>query len=83
MLDNAGQEVGGNDDWSSGDAVETELVTIASQVGAFALDDDGLDAALLITLEPGVYTAIVEDARNPVVSGTSSGIALVEIYEVR
>ncbi len=83
VLDNDGQEVGGNDDWSSGDAVETELVTIASQVGAFALDDNSLDAALLITLEPGVYTAIVEDARNPVVSGTSSGIALVEIYEVR
>jgi hypothetical protein len=63
-----------NDNWS--DATNAAAVATASAtVGAFALAPGTKDAALLITLPPGVYTAQV--------SGVSSttGVGLVEIYE--
>ncbi|GAB5560456.1 MAG: hypothetical protein SynsKO_21030 [Synoicihabitans sp.] len=75
VLNSSQQEVGANDNWTSSDAAQK--ATIASQIGAFALDDNSLDAALLITLEPGVYTVLVEGV------GTAAGNGLVEIYEVR
>src|SRR5690606_7611756 len=46
-----------NDNWEqqAGDAAgrETELMTAAAQVGAFALPRGGGDAAVLVTLPPG------------------------------
>ena len=64
-----------NDDWGRGN--DATLVTnVAAQVGAFSLPTGSKDAALLITLPPGVYTAIVGTATG------ASGIALVEVYEV-
>jgi hypothetical protein len=47
------------------------------QVGAFALTAGSRDAALLVTLKPGSYTAQVKAAQS-----ASSGVALIEIYEV-
>jgi hypothetical protein len=46
-------------------------------VGAFALPATAKDAALLVTLPPGNYTVQA--------SGTAdtTGVALVEVYEVR
>ncbi len=52
------------------------LATAFSQVGAFALAPDSRDAALLVTLLPGAYTAQVTGT-----AGTT-GVALVEIYDV-
>jgi hypothetical protein len=46
-------------------------------VGAFALASGSKDACLLITLEPGNYTAQISGKND------SSGVALVEVYEVR
>ena len=37
------------------------------------------DAAMVITLEPGAYTALVTSAAG----GTASGQCLIEIYEVK
>ena len=54
-----------------------EITTAATQAGAFALTADSRDAALLVTLKPGSYTAQVKAAQV-----TSSGVALIEIYEV-
>jgi hypothetical protein len=45
-------------------------------VGAFALPADSRDAALVLTLPPGSYTAQVSGVANTV------GVALVEIYEL-
>jgi hypothetical protein len=45
-------------------------------VGAFPLPSASLDSALVLTLNPGAYTAVVSPADN------GSGIAMVEIYEV-
>ena len=62
-----------NDNWG-GDA---QLTTIGTSVGAFALADaTSKDSILLITLPPGSYTAQVSGV------GNTTGVALVEVYEV-
>jgi hypothetical protein len=51
-------------------------VTLALQVGAFALAAGSRDAALVLNLEPGAYTVQVKG------KGTATGVAIVEVYEV-
>lgn len=64
-----------NDNW--GAAYEAaELPTAFSRVGAFALGSGSEDAAMLVTLAPGLYTAQVSPASG------SAGTALVEVYEM-
>jgi hypothetical protein len=53
------------------------LTAAFAQVGAFGLPAASADSALLVTLPAGTYTAEVSGANN------SSGIALVEVYEVK
>ena len=60
-----------NDDWSGSEISET-----AAYVGAFALEVGSKDASLLITLDQGAYTVIVEGDGAP-------GEAIVEVYEVK
>ncbi len=62
-----------NDDWSTGG---TPVSDAAAQIGAFPLPADSKDAALLITLAPGTYSAQVSGV------GNTTGIALIEVYEV-
>ncbi len=47
-----------------------------SEVGAFALDATSSDAAILVTLPPGAYTAEMTGANG------ATGVGLAEIYEV-
>ena len=62
-----------NDNWSG----TSELVAAFAKTGAFALPDKASkDAALIVTLEPGAYTAIVSGASG------ANGIALAEVYEL-
>ena len=49
----------------------------AVTVGAFPFASTSADSALLLTLDPGAYTAQVNGA-----DATSTGLALVEVYEV-
>jgi hypothetical protein len=49
---------------------------VFGSVGAFALATQSRDAALVATLPPGSYTAQVSGA------GGTTGVALVEVYEV-
>ena len=67
-----GSVVQSNDNWG-GNAV---ISSVAAEVGAFALADTSRDAALLVTLQPGSYTVHVSGVAN------TTGVALVEIYEV-
>jgi hypothetical protein len=63
-----------NDNWDG----SVELAAAFSRTGAFDLPDlRSKDAAMIVTLEPGAYTAIVTG-----VNGTE-GIALAEVYELR
>ena len=64
-----------NDNWGENNDEEF-IATVAAQIGAFALTSDSLDAAFVITLQPGVYTVQASGV------GDTTGVALVEIYVV-
>ena len=68
-----GEALATNAGWANSAAI----ATAATEAGAFALAAGSRDAALLVTLKPGSYTAQVKAAQV-----TSSGVALIEIYEV-
>jgi hypothetical protein len=52
------------------------LAQTFAQVGAFPLNADSADAAILVTLPPGAYTAEVTGVNG------AMGVGLAEIYEV-
>lgn len=62
-----------NDDWQNG---LTDVATAATASGAFSLAAGSKDAAVVLTLAPGSYTAVVGS------TGGAAGTALVEVYEV-
>ena len=62
-----------NDDWGGAPALSAAF----TQTGAFMLPSGASrDAALLLTLTPGSYTAQVSGVNN------TTGVALVEVYEL-
>jgi hypothetical protein len=68
-------EIAENDDWGLNS--QPQVIRDASaRIGAFPLKDGGKDAAVLVILKPGPYTATVR------AKGSSVGIALFEVYEV-
>jgi hypothetical protein len=60
-----------NDDWDF-----NSIQTIAHDLGAFDWSQGSTDSAILMTLPPGAYSAVVSDKSG------NSGIGLVEVYEV-
>lgn len=69
-LHDSTQSIASNDNWrTNSNAQEIEAVGLAPE--------QDLEAALLITLSPGAYTAIVGRA-----DGSSPGIGLVEVYDL-
>jgi hypothetical protein len=70
-----------NDNWTVPAGVgraasATEIMTAASASGAFAFAAGSADAAVLVTLPSGAYTAVVEGASQ------STGYGLIEAYQV-
>lgn len=75
-LVNAAQvTVAANDDWSTAPNLGA-LTAATAQVSAFPLAAGSHDAALLVTVEPGLYTVVVSGV------GATTGVSLVEVYEV-
>lgn len=70
----SGQVVASNADWREGSPGAVRLVSL--QRGAFELTEATGDAALLLTLAPGAYTAEVREA------GGASGEILLEVYSL-
>jgi hypothetical protein len=70
--------IAANDNWSTQTAPATsaEVAAASTATGAFPLAAGSADAAIVLTLQPGAYSAIVTGA------GTTTGSALLEIYEV-
>jgi hypothetical protein len=67
--------IASNDRWDA--SIPIGAVGIASRIaGAFALRAGSADAALLLTLPPGAYTAEVKSKNG------NSGITLLEFYEI-
>lgn len=69
VFDSAGNLIGRNDNWEQ--TQRSEILTTGLQ------PQDAREAAVLLLLPPGNYTAILRGA------GGSSGVGLVEAYEVR
>jgi len=74
LYDSDNKVVATNDDWEISRSAAAIAAT-AQYLGAFALNPASLDSALLVTLAPGAYTAVVTGANG------ASGIALVEVYD--
>ncbi len=70
VFDNTGKSLGSNNDWDS------SLSSTFAKAGAFALTANSKDAALVLTLAPGNYSAVMTAA-----DGTP-GIGLVEVYDL-
>ncbi len=75
LIDTSHRIIATNDNWSEA-ANATALTTATAQAGAFALASNSRDAAALVTLEPGLYTMVVEGVNG------AQGVALVEAYEI-
>ncbi|MFM9032571.1 MAG: hypothetical protein ACKOTF_18230, partial [Opitutaceae bacterium] len=68
-----------NDDWFR-DAEAVAIRDAAARANAFAFGAQSVDAATLLFLEPGAYTAVISaSATAPAAQAT--GLALVEIYD--
>ncbi|WP_404421124.1 hypothetical protein [Nibricoccus sp. IMCC34717] len=71
-----------SDNWSDGGnfigqaITADELSGIMASSGAFSFERGSRDAAMVVALRPGEYTAVVEGA------GGSTGVALVEVYRL-
>lgn len=75
IVNSAGATVASNDDWGT-NPNKADLSAVAAKSGAFAFNDGSKDSAVLVTLPPGNYTALVTGAAG------STGVALVEVYDV-
>jgi len=73
VYNSSGTTVASNTGWTT-NTNPASISTAALEVGAFALPNPGLDSALLLTLQPGAYTAQITSAKG------NSGIALIEAY---
>ena len=72
LFNDKSAKIGENNDWGG-----TAALTAAfASVGAFPLPAASKDAAVLVTLQPGLYSVQVAGA------GATTGVALVEVYEV-
>ncbi len=75
MVNGSAMLVRENNDWGQGND-PASVVDAASRIGTFPLNSGSKDAVILITLPPGTYTAQALGA------GGSTGMALIEVYEV-
>lgn len=83
VYDAGGRRVAMNDNWGvpqsvpgmSGPFTADDLAAAALQAGAFALARGSADAAVIVTLPPGAYTAVATGANG------TAGSVLVEVYE--
>ncbi|RME69137.1 MAG: hypothetical protein D6781_09295 [Verrucomicrobia bacterium] len=78
VFDADGAMIASNDDWETQDTPENRAALDEATVatGAFTLTEGSADAALVVTLPPGTYTAQVLPKDG------AEGVALVEVYEV-
>lgn len=76
VVDSAGRILATNDDWGSASNV-AELTAAFPVAGAFGLVAGSRDAALIASLPPGAYSAVVRSSE-----ATGGGTALVEVYDL-
>lgn len=75
LYDSGGNLVASNTGWST-NSNSAQIAAAAANVGAFALASGSADSALLVTLQPGDYTVVINGASG------AAGVALAETYIV-
>ena len=78
ILNNAGATVAQNDNWETpapGGATSAQISAAFARLGGFAFPAGSRDAAVLVTLPPGGYSAQISGV------GGTTGVALVEAYD--
>lgn len=75
VFDHEGRIIATNTGWGT-NLNPLSIASAAKQVGAFDLDPNSKDSALVITLNPGIYTYMVSSASG------SGGVGLVEAYDM-
>jgi len=70
-----GTVIAANTAWGTA-ANAADIAAAAADSGAFAYGPGSADSAVLTTLEPGGYTAIISSATG------AAGVALVEVYDL-
>jgi hypothetical protein len=73
VFNSNGTAIATNSGWTTNSS-PTSISAAALQVGAFAFPNPSLDSALLLTLQPGAYTAQITSAKG------STGTVLFEAY---
>lgn len=85
VYDQVGAPIATNTGWNNaptrGSSTSPSSISVASaasmiSVGAFPLPAGAADCAMLITVSPGVYSAVLSGLNNGI------GVGLIEIYEV-
>ena len=71
LISGSGTTIATNTSWGGG----STLSSVFAQVGAFSLQPTSADSAILQSLAPGSYTSQLSGV------GTSTGVALAEIYD--
>ncbi|MDP3070534.1 MAG: zinc-dependent metalloprotease family protein [Opitutaceae bacterium] len=74
-----GAVIAENDQWSApigAGRTGAEIMAAAARAGAFPFAAASADAAVLLTLPPGAYSAVAEGARG------ATGSGLVEVFEI-
>lgn len=71
-INSAAGEIAQNDDWTT---IQSEIDAAVAQTGAFAWKRNSKDAAVVLTLPPGGYTALVKGKND------TTGTALIEVFE--
>ena len=73
FADGINTPIASNDNWAGDDMI----IDAAAQVGAFDLiAAESEDAALLVSLDPGIYVVQLTGAEN------STGVGLLELYRM-
>lgn len=68
-----GDDIATSDDWTTGTQA-AEIRIAAQSVGAFPLDENSRDAAMIVTVRAGTFSAIIDAA--------GGGVALLEVYRL-
>jgi hypothetical protein len=69
--------IASNTGWTTGSsAVTSAIISANNRAGAFALTANLADSAIVATLAPGAYTAVISSANN------TPGVALAEVYDL-
>jgi hypothetical protein len=74
VFDATQRRIAANDNWNAAPDLSA-LRRATARTGAFAFPEGSNDAALVVTLNPGAYTATVRDA------GRAAGVSLVEVFD--